>query len=508
MPDILAIHWDKRRLRVVEASIGSTVRVVQSFAVDVADPPKSGWLREALRRQGVTARQAVVCLPREDAILRQLELPDAPDDELPALVQFQASTRSTTPLDQLFLDYLPIPKRRGSQQRDVLLATVPRTTVDPVRAALAEAGLEMVSLSLSSFGLAELVLRAEDTHSQAKAQSRLIVLADSQRLEVVLLGQHQPMVAHMVRPPLDDDGRPVIAKAAADISRVLVPAQPWLTDSPIERIWVLGDSAEWDGLDQALRDRWNCPVERFDSQTAAGIRDLELTAFADSIVPFAPTLGLGLARLHPRSPVFDLLHPRQPRPKSDPRKLYLAVGTAAALLVVALFSSWYLLSMQSLDTRIAETREKERKLTADSNTGEPDRKAATLIEDWKTRDVNQLQQIAELYDFMQGTERVYVSEYNFGPSTGEPVAKLHATGNARERIDWQQLAQRLADARRYRVKPREVTQQSRDPDYPNRFELDTDLLPPGKPAADAAKPGTSAASGTPATPGSPATKDK
>ena len=502
MPDVLAIHWDKRRLRVVEASIGSTVRVVQSFVVDIPDPPKSGWLRDALRRKGVTARQTIVCLPREDAILRQLELPDSPDDELPALVQFQASTRSTTPLDQLFLDYLPIPKRHGSLQRDVLLATVPRTTVDPIRAVLSEAGLELISLSLSSFGLAELVLRSEDTGSQAKAQSRLIVLADSHRLEIVLLGRHQPMVAHLVRPPLDDQGRPVIAKAAADISRVLVPAQPWLTDSPIERIWVLGDAAEWDGLDQALRDRWNCPVERFNSQAATKIRDLELTTFSDSIVQFGPTLGLALGRLHPRSPVFDLLHPRQPRPKADPRKLYLALGSAAALMVVALFSSWYLLSMQSLDLRIAAAREKERKLTTDSKAGDPDRKAATLIEEWKTRDVNQLQQIAELHDYMQGTGRVYVSDYSFSPTAGEAIAKLRATGNAKERIDWQQLAQRLADARRYRVKPREVTQQSRDPDYPNKFELDTDLVPPGKPAADAALPVS------PATPGSPATKDK
>ena len=261
----------------------------------------------------------------------------------------------------------------------------------------------------------------------------------------------------------------------------------------------------WHGLDQALRDRWNCPVERFDSKTAAKIPDLELTALGDSIVQFAPTLGLALGRLHPRSPVFDLLHPRQPRPKADPRKLYLAAGSAAALLVVALFSSWYLLSMQSLDNRISEARDKERKLTADSKAGDPDRKAATLIEEWKTHDVNQLQQIAELYDFMQGTERVYVSEYNFGPTAGEAIAKLHATGNARERIDWSQLALRLADSRRYRVKPREVTQQSRDPDYPNRFELDTDLVPPGKLAADSAAPGSP---GSPTPPGSPAIKDK
>jgi hypothetical protein len=490
MPDVLAIYWDKRRLRVTEASIGSTVRIGQVFVVEVPDPLTTGWLREALRRKGVSARQAVISLPREEAILRQLELPDAPEDELPTLVQFQASTRSTTPLDQLVLDFLPLPRRSGAVQRDVLLATVPRTVVDPIRAALNDAGVELISASISSFGLAELVLRAEDANRQS--QSRLVVLADSNRLEVVLLCHRQPLVAHLVRPPLDEQGHPMIAKAAADISRILVPAQPWLSDNPIEQIWIIGDDAEWNGLDQALRDRWNCPVDRFDTQVASRIRDLNLGKIDNTIAQSAAVIGLALGRHLPQAPSFDLLHPRQPRAKSDPRKLYLAAGSAAALLLIALFSSWFLLSMASLEDRIQKAREKDRELSASSNAGDADRKAATLIEEWKSRDINQLKQFVELHEHMQGTSRVYLSEYMFAPTAGQALAKLNATGNARERIDSQQLAQRLADARTYRVKPRDVTQQSRDPDYPSRFELDTELLPPPKPAPAAATPGTPA----------------
>lgn len=478
MPDVLAIHWDKKRLRVVEASIGASVRVVQSFAIDVPELPKSTWLRDALRRQGTTARQAIVCLPRDEAILRQLELPDAPDDELPSLVYFQASTRSTTPLDQLLVDYLPLPRRPGAVQRDVLLATVPRATVDPIRGALTEAGLDLVSLTLTSFSLAELVLRAEVAHSPG-TRSRLVVLADSNRLEVVLLGRHEPLVAHLARPPLDDNGRPIVAKAAADISRILVPAQPWLTDSPIERIWLLEEGPEWEGLEKALHDRWNCPVERFNLPLASKIRDLDLSKFNESIIPFAPVLGLTLGRLQPRSPVLDLLHPRQPRPKQDPRKVQIAAAAAAALLLIVTATSYFQLSMASLERRIVDETSKSSKLTSESTRGEPDRTAAREIQDWKTRDVNQLQQFEELYELMQGTGRMVVSEYTFGPSMGDAIAKLHATGNARERIDSQQLTQRMADADRYRVKPREVVQQNHDSDYPVRFELDTDLIQPG-----------------------------
>lgn len=502
MPDVLAIHWDKRRLRVVEVSIGSTVRVVQNFTVEISDLPPVGWLREALRKHGTTARQAVVCLARDEVILRQLELPNAPDDELPALVQFQASTRSTTPLDQLLLDYLPLPRRPGSPQRDVLLATAPRSTVDPIRAILNESGLELIALTISSFALAEFVLRTEASQNQNAAKSRLAVLADGHRLEIVLLGQQEPLVAHLARPPLNEDGRPIVAKAAADISRILVPAQPWLSESPIDRIWLLSDSPEWDGLDQTLQSRWNCSVEHVNSLANLKIRDLELTKFAGSIVQFAPALGLALSRTQPRAPTLDLLHPRQPRPKRDPRKLQLAVGSAAALLLVALVTSFYQLSMASLESRISTASAELSVLNGNSNRGTPDRTAATLIEDWRTHDVNQLQQFGEFYELMQGTKRSYLSEYNFGPTAGEGIAKLHATGNSKERVDWQQLAQRLADAQRYRVKSsRESTQQSRDSEYPNRFELDTDIVQPGKP-----EPGKSA-TGAAASPPS-ATKDK
>lgn len=485
MPDVLAIQWDKRRLRVVEASIGSSVRVNQSFAIDIPEIQKSGWLRDALRQKGTSAKQAVVCLPREDAILRQLELPDVPDDDLPTLVYFQASTRSTTPLDQLLVDYLPLPRRPGAVQRDVLLATVAKTTTEPIRAALADAGVELQSVTISSFCLAELVLRAESAVGQPRPHSRLIVYADAGRLEAVLLGKNEPIAAHLVRPTLDDQNRPNISKTAADISRVLVPAQPWLANSPIESIWVIGDAPEWEGLDQTLRDRWSCPVEHFDSHVSAKMRDLDLSRIGDAQAPYASVLGLALTRVQPRSPVLDLLHPRQPKPKQDPRKLQLAVGSAAAMLVIAVFTSYYQMSLSSLEFGITEAQNKLSTINSSLKVDDPKRNAAVMIGEWKTHDVDQLKEFVELHEVMQGTSRLYVSDYDFGQAVGDVIAKLHAIGNARERTDWQQLAQRLVDARSYRVKPRELTQQSRDPDYPNRFELDTDLVSPGKPTPPA-----------------------
>lgn len=481
MPDVLAIHWERKRLRVIEASVGGALRISQGFVIDVPEVAGPGWLREALRKHGVTAKQAFVSLPREDAILRQLELPDAPDDDLPLLVSFQASTRSTTPLDQLVLDYVLLPRRVGSPQKDVLLASVPRTIVDPIRATLAEANVELTSLTIGSFALAELVVQGEVALRQPEDQRSLIVQHDANRLEVVLLGHRGPLSTHIVRPPFDENGHPIVAKAAADVARVLVPAQPWLNDGRIDRIWLLGDSLEWQGLDKALGDRWNCPVERFDSQISSLLSGLGSSKLPEP-APFAHAIGLALSHCNRQTPGFDLLHPHQPKAQRDPRKLQLAVGSAAALLVIALSAAVIQLTLSSLDDSIAKTKQREGELNLLLKAGQPSLDAAKTIGDWTARDVNQLKLVADLNGFMQGTERLYVSDYNFGPASGDALAKLNAKGNAKERIDWQQVAQRLVDARTYLVKPRELTQSNRDPDYPNRFELDADLIPPPKPA--------------------------
>ena len=481
MPDVLAIHWERKRLRVIEASVGGALRVSQGFVIDVPEIAGPGWLREALRKHGVIAKQALVSLPREDAILRQLELPDAPDDDLPLLVSFQASTRSTTPLDQLVLDYVTLPRRVGSPQKDVLLASVPRTIIDPIRTTLAEAGIELTSLTIGSFALAELVAHGEAALRQPEGQRSLLVQHDANRLEVVLLGQRGPLSTHIVRPPLDEGGHPIVAKAAADVARVLVPAQPWLNDGRIDRIWLLGHAHEWQGLDEALRARWNCPVDRFDSKIASLLSGIDSSKLPDP-AQFAHSIGLALSHCDRQMPAFDLLHPHQPKPQRDPRKLQLAVGTAAALLIIALSAAAIQLTLSSLDNSIAEAKRRESDLNLLLKAGQPTLDSAKTIGDWTARDVNQLKQIGDLDNFMQGTERLYVSDYNFGPASGDALARLNAKGNARDRIDWQQVRQRLVDAKTYRVTPHELTQSNRDPDYPNRFELDADLIPPPKPA--------------------------
>ncbi len=478
MSELLALSWDRYRLTGVEVSPGAAgPRIVSAFSVDWPEQaPTATWLRETLRRNGVTARQVALALPREDAVLRLLELPAVSDDELPTLVRFQAAARSAQSLDQLLLDYLPLPLRPGVAQKEVWLATALLTTIDPIRALLSGAGLELVQLTLSSLCLTELIARGEARQSMDGAGASLVVLRDGARMELAVVCQRQLIAAHAVKWSSVNEIPPV-SKMLAEVSRVLVQVQAWLPEGTLQRAWVIGEDPDVGELPAALSQRWQCPVQRFDP-----CRDGDVSL--GSMKPdgassqYAIAAGLALIQSGYLTPKIDLLHPRQPPPKRDPRKPMLAAAAAAGLLVTALGTGIIQQILQSYDTSIETSRSRESGLKGKLKEGEPDFVAAKSVAEWRSRDINQLQQMSELHQVMNGTERLIIADYKFEPGVGDVLAKLGGIGLARDRVDAQQLYQRLADLPKFRngIRPKEIKDNSRDSDYVNRFELDIDLV--------------------------------
>ena len=264
MADLLALSWDRHRLAGIELTPASGgPRILGGFSVNWPEQPlTANWLRETLRRHNINARQVVVSLPREDAVLRLLELPAVPDDELPTLVRFQAAARSAQSLDQLLLDFLPLPLRAGVSQKEVWLATALQSTVDPIRKLLDEAGLDLIQLTLSSLSLTELIARGEAKLSQENSGASLVVLRDRARMELAVVSQRQLIAAHAVKWSSINDIPPV-TKMLAEVSRVLVQVQAWLPEGTLQRAWVIGDDTDVGELPAALAKRWNCPRRPF-----------------------------------------------------------------------------------------------------------------------------------------------------------------------------------------------------------------------------------------------------
>ena len=82
----------------------------------------------------------MVTLPRDEAIVKRLELPEVGDAELPVMVRFQAGAKSSVALDELALDFIPLPRRSEVPGREVLTATVPKQTMDEILAVCRSGG--------------------------------------------------------------------------------------------------------------------------------------------------------------------------------------------------------------------------------------------------------------------------------------------------------------------------------------------------------------------------------
>lgn len=492
MADLLALSWDRYRLTGIEFSPASAgPRLISTFSVNWPEqPPTSNWLRETLRQFGVNAKQVTLALPREDAVLRLLELPDVSDDELPTLVRFQAASRSAQSIEQLLLDYLPLPMRAGVAQKEVWLATALQTTVDPIRKLLTDAGLDLVQLTLSSLCLTELIARGEARQSFDHHGANLVVLRDRARMELAVVSQRQLIAAHAVRWSSVNDIPPV-SKMLAEVSRVLVQVQAWLPEGTLQRAWVIGEDSDVGELPSALSQRWNCPVQRFDPWRDSGISAGSAKVEGPSS-EYAIAAGLALIHSGPICPKLDLLHPRQPPPKRDPRKPLYAAAAAAGLLVTALGTGFVQQSLASYDSTIETARIKETKMKLELKERDPVFVVAKAVEDWQSRSTNQLQQLAELHEVMKGTENLVIADYKFDPSIGEAIGKISAVGLARSRFDAEQYIQRLAELPKFRngIRPKPITQNKGDADYVNRFEMDMDLVPVrSKPSTPASTPG-------------------
>ena len=126
--------------------------VVDPDAVAVA-------LRELWQRVGFHTKKVVVGVANQRVVVRQVDLPWLPPDELRASLAFQVQDYIPMPVDQAVLDFHPIEElagEGGARTLRVLLVAASREMVGKALQAVESAGLTPTMVDLTSFA----VLRA------------------------------------------------------------------------------------------------------------------------------------------------------------------------------------------------------------------------------------------------------------------------------------------------------------------------------------------------------------
>jgi Tfp pilus assembly PilM family ATPase len=499
MAELLALEWDTEYLRGLEAQVSPAgVRVRKWFEVprpNVTDPA-ADWLKPLLAQAGIKSQPVLVTLPRETVVVRRLELPESPEDELPLLVRFQAGMKSSLALDELCLDYLPLPRREGMPGWDVLLATVPLASVQEIRRLTASAGLDFVSLRMNPVAAAELAARVEPPSDASGRRAALVISRHGERVEISVVRQQHLVFTHATRAAGETTEQQNQA-LLAEVSRALVALQGLNAVLKIEQAWLLGSEQEFPGLSAPLAQRLNAPVQVLDPFSLVEC-DGNLGLPEGNRGALASLVGSLLAQSQPRVPGIDFLAPRKPIVKPDHRrrKLTLAAGGAVLVALVAAVSYWRHLS--ELDDQISEQTQAAQKLARELKQGEPTLKSAAAVQEWVDGNVPWLDEMQELTRHMPGGDRVYFKEWRFEPPFRKAPGRMIAKGYAREREDVIELKRRLlTEAPRYQVQPQGIRPATNDNYYPWQFDAELHVVEVAeKPPAAKAPTAKSPAQGT------------
>lgn len=458
MPDLLALEWEHEQVCGVLAHVGGArVEIKRTFVIprpsataSSSGPLQIDWLRPELSRLGIAGGHVLVALPRDEAVVKRVELPEVSDDELPTIVRFQAGAKSSVALDELSLDFIPLPKRNEVPGREVLMATVSKPTIDEVRMVCETAGLTLSMLGLTAAAVAEFVARSESGISAEGGGASLVVARHGSRVEISVLRSGRLVFSHSARLHAETAGQDALA-TIAEVSRALVALRGAVADVKIERAWTLVSAGEHEQLAESLRRRLSCDVLPLDPFAWVDCERSVSEAAADRAL-FAGPIGLLLARSEPRVPGIDFLAPRQPVAKKDTRKQRLVLaGAGAALLVLALGGyHWKHLSDLSGDIETLEDERKELKEKIDK--GAPVAAAEGSVAQWQAASDDWLEELSELAARMPATDRIYLRSMVFEPrSVGSSTAqsKIKLECYARERKDALEFNETFASDERY-----------------------------------------------------------
>ncbi|MBI3862596.1 MAG: pilus assembly protein PilM [Planctomycetia bacterium] len=495
MSEILAVEWEHAYVSGVVAQVSpGRVRVTRTFVIP--RPTTSGsasgtlqidWLKPELGRQGIPAGPTLVALPRDEAIVKRLDLPEVTDDELPVIVRFQAGAKSSVGLDELSLDFLPLPRRSEIPGREVLLATVPKLTLDEVTTVCHAAGLETKVIGLTAAAVAEFVARAEGAVEQPAGNASLVVARHGYRIEISVLRRSHLLFSHSSRLPDGASGQEAQA-IVAEVSRALVALRGTGTEVKIERVWTLVSAAEHEQLAESLHRRLSCEVRPLDPLSAVEC-DAGVVAATTDRALFAGPIGMLLSRYDARVPAIDFLSPRRPPVKRDSRKRQLVLAGAGAATVVALLAFFQWQRIKRLDDEIADRNAKENQLNEKLNLLKPTTEAAGQVAKWESASPDWLDELVELTDRMPATEKVYLSSIDFRPRNGTQPPVIHVEGVARDRTEAMALNPLFARDEHFQGIPnkKDVAAPKEVQHYTWAFDKDLRLLPaPPKKTAPAA----------------------
>lgn len=119
-----------------------------------------------IKGKKIKTKYVIASLPEEKAFLQVIQMPRMLEEDLKSAVIFEAENYIPLPIEDVYFDsQIVLPAKNHLDHYDVLIAALPRKTVDPYLSSLKKAGLQPLALEIESLAVARALIKDEVTAS-------------------------------------------------------------------------------------------------------------------------------------------------------------------------------------------------------------------------------------------------------------------------------------------------------------------------------------------------------
>jgi len=499
-PDWVVLQWEPQGLVIVEATVGDRVALkhVGELSWGGASNPEDStasagsMLKDRLAALKISTRQTAVIVGRDAVVLRRLELPFVPDNELPDMVRFQAAAKSSTPIDRLALDFVPL-ETPADAPRVAVTVTMDSAKLRMIQETVVGAGLELAAIGLSATALAALI--SDRSAAGSLEGVSVVLLQKGDQLELALLDGGRLAFAHTIRLEATDGG-PALQPLQAELNRALVAMSQAHGGGEVSRVFIVPGVNLPATVHEILEKRFPGLVQHLDPRDAVQMTSLGSEGQTLALKA-GPAIGQLVAVQRPLVPQIDFVNPRKRIEAPDTRKAKIrAIGGGLALL--ALMGYWQNTNaIADREAKLAALREEAGVINVGVNSpqGKATRDAAAKLKQWKESNPRPLLAIEKLTALLPPTSEFVLTDLQIKPgrpTSGSTPATVAANISA---LAWtksdrvcSELESRMASSGYNIAAPQLPDPHNRDPEYPLLYQLSADQLipppaPPPKPAA-------------------------
>jgi len=160
----LGIDLGSSRIKVAEIAVEKgKLRLLKVLHADVDIPPGtdederglrlSRALRDLLKSNKVTTKDAIFCVPGHAVFQRPVKLPKTSPERLRRIIEYEARQQIPFPLEQTRFEYQVFEDAQNEEEVEVLLAAIKRDTIQSHVRLFRRAGLRIAGVGVSYFAL-------------------------------------------------------------------------------------------------------------------------------------------------------------------------------------------------------------------------------------------------------------------------------------------------------------------------------------------------------------------